>query len=243
MWTITRKEISSFFTNIGGFIVIGLFLLVIGLLLFFFPDLSILSSNYASLDSLFLIAPAIFTFLIPAITMRTFSEEYQTGTIELLTTKPLTEFAIVSGKFIAGVTIVLLALLPTLIYFYSVYQLGSPKGNLDIGGTIGSYIGLVLLSATFVSIGLFASTLTNSQVVAFILGAFLCFVVQWFFYLFSKLPVFTGNLDYVIQKLGADFHYNRISKGLIDSRDVIYFASVIFLFLTLAQYSIQKRKI
>lgn len=242
MWTITRKEFTSFFTNVGGFIVIGLFLLVLGLLLFFFPDLSILSSNYASLDSLFFIAPAIFTFLIPAITMRFFAEEYQTGTIELLTTKPISDFSIVFGKFLAGFLIVIISLLPTLIYFYSIYQLGSPKGNLDIGGTIGSYIGLVLLSGSFVAIGLFASTLTTNQVVAFMLGAFLCFVVEWFFYLFSKLPVFTGNIDYLIQKFGADFHYNRISKGLIDSRDVLYFLSVIILFLVLAQFSIQKKK-
>lgn len=242
MWTITKKEIISFFTNLGGFIVLGLFLLVLGLVLFFFPDFSIISSNYASLESMFFIAPAIFTFLIPAITMRSFAEENQTGTIELLTTKPITDLNIILGKFLAGFFIVCIALLPTLIYFFTVYQLGSPKGNLDIGGTLGSYIGLLFLSAAYVSIGLFASTLTNNQVVAFMIGAFICFGIHWFFYFVSKLPVFTGTVDYTIQKFGADFHYERMSKGLIDSRDVIYFLTVIIFFLILSQFSLQRHK-
>ena len=242
MFEITLKEVRAFFSSQGGYIVIGLFLLMLGLVMFFFPDFSILSSNYASLDSLFFIAPAIFTFLIPAITMRTFAEEQQTGTIELLSTRPLTNRQLILGKFLASFIIVCIALLPTAIYFITVYQLGSPKGNLDIGGTTGSYIGMLFLSAVYVSIGLFASTLTNNQVVAFIIGTFLCFTVHWFFYFFSKLPVFTGTFDYIIQKFGADFHYARMSKGLIDTRDVIYFLSVIIFFLLAANYSLQKRK-
>jgi len=242
MLEITFKEIRSFFSSQGGYIVLGLFLLMLGMVLFFFPDFSIISSNYASLESLFFIAPAIFTFLIPAITMRTFAEEQQAGTIELLSTRPLTKWQLVLGKFFASFIIVCIALLPTLIYFLTVYKLGSPIGNMDIGGTIGSYIGMLFLCAVYVSIGLFASTLTNNQVVAFIIGTFFCFIVQWFFYFFSKLPVFTGTIDYIIQKFGADFHYSRMSKGLIDSRDVIYFLSMITFFLFLANYSLQKRK-
>lgn len=242
MWTIAYKEIGTYFSSIAGFVVTGIFLLVMSLMLFFFPDVSILSNNYANLNGLFYIAPNIFTFLIPAITMRLFAEERQSGTIELLATKPITDLAIILGKYLAGFFLVLLSLLPTLLYFFTVYQLGSPKGNLDIGGTIGSYIGLLFLSGCFLAIGLFSSSLTNNQIVAFIIGAFLCFVCHWLFFYISKVPVFVGSWDYTIQKFGIDFHYERMSKGVVDLRDVVYFLSVIVLFIALTHFSLQKRK-
>lgn len=242
MWTIALKETASYFSSIAGFIVTGVFLLVVSLMLFFFPDLSILSSNYANINGLFYLAPTIFTFLIPAVTMRFFAEENQTGTIELLATKPIPDIQIILGKYLAGIILILLALLPTLLYVYTVWQLGSPKGNLDMGGTIGSYVGLFFLAASFASIGVFASSLTSNQVVSFILGAFLCFFCHWFFYYVSKIPMFVGKLDYFIQKFGIDYHYIRMSKGVIDIRDVVYFLSVITLFITLTHFNLQRRK-
>ncbi len=242
MWTIAFKETSTFFSSLAGFIISGVFLLLMGLMLFFFPDTSILSSNYATMDGLFYLAPTIFTFVIPAITMRFFAEEIQSGTIELLATKPISDLKIILGKFLAGLFLIGLCLLPTLIYYYTVYQLGSPKGNLDSGGIMGSYVGLVFLSACFLAIGIFSSALSSNQVVAFIIGAFLCFLCQWFFLYVSKLPVFVGSLDYFIQKIGMDYHYGRMSKGVIDLIDVIYFLSVITFFIGFTHFVLQKRK-
>jgi len=242
MWTIALKETSSFFSSLAGFIISGIFLLVMGLMLFFFPDTSILSSNYANLDGLFYLAPTIFTFVIPAITMRFFAEELQSGTIELLATKPISDLKIILGKFLAGLFLIILCLLPTLIYYFTVYKLGSPEGNLDSGGIMGSYVGLLFLSACFLSIGIFASSLTSNQVVAFIIGAFLCFLCHWFFLYISKLPVFVGKIDYLIQKVGIDYHYTRMSKGVIDMKDVVFFLSVITFFITLTHFVLQRRK-
>ncbi|MEO5583203.1 MAG: gliding motility-associated ABC transporter permease subunit GldF [Saprospiraceae bacterium] len=242
MWTIAFKETASFFSSLAGFIISGIFLLVMGLMLFFFPDTSILSSNYSNLDGLFYLAPTIFTFVIPAITMRSFAEELHSGTIELLATKPISDLKIIAGKFLAGLFLVILCLLPTIVYYITVYKLGSPVGNLDTGGIMGSYVGLLFLCACFLSIGIFASSLTNNQVIAFILGAFLCFLCHWFFFYISKLPVFVGKLDYIIQKIGIDFHYERMSKGVIDIKDVIYFLSVITLFGALTHFVLKRRK-
>lgn len=242
MWSIYKKEISSFFSSLIGYIVIGIFLLVLGLVLWVFPDTSLLNYNYATLDQLFDISPMIFLFLIPAVTMRTFSEELQAGTMELLNTKPITDFQIILGKFLASWTLVLFALLPTLLYYFTVYQLGFPKGNLDSGAIAGSYIGLLFLSGVFVAIGVFASSLTNNQIVAFITATFLCFLVFWGFFFFSKLPVFVGKTDDLVQMLGIDYHYASISRGVIDTRDLLYFFSVIGLFLLLTQTSLERRK-
>lgn len=242
MWSIYKKELSTFFSSLIGYIVIGVFLINMGLFMWVFADYSILNYNYASLDQLFSIAPMIFMFLIPAITMRSFAEENQTGTIELLTTKPVRDSEIILGKYLACLTLVIFAILPTLIYYYSVYQLGSPKGNLDSGAIMGSYIGLVFLGACFVAIGLFASSLSNNQIVAFILATFLCFFFHWAFYFLSKLPIFVGRLDDIIQKTGIDYHYNSISRGVIDTRDLIYFISVIALFIFLTQTVLLRRK-
>ncbi len=242
MLSIFYKEVNAIFSSLIGYIVIGVFLILMGLVMWVFPDYSILNYSYATLDQLFGIAPFIFLFLIPAITMRSFAEEQQTGTIELLATRPITEMSIILGKYFACLILVLFALLPTLLYYYSVHQLGSPVGNLDSGAIMGSYFGLILLAATFVAIGIFASSLTNNQIVSFVLAVFLCFFVQWGFYFISSLPIFVGKVDDIVQMIGIDYHYNSISRGLIDSRDVIYFLSVIVLFLIFTKTSLERRK-
>ncbi len=242
MLTIFRKEINAFLSSLIGYIVIGVFLVVLGLVLFVFPDTSILAYNYATLGPLFEMAPVIFLFLIPAVTMRSLAEENQAGTIELLATRPLSDLEIVLGKFLACLLLVVFALLPTLLYYYTVYQLGYPKGNLDSGAILGSYIGLFLLAAAFVAIGIFASALTRNQITAFILATFLCFFLYYGFFYLSKLPVFVGRVDDIIQMFGIDYHYNSISRGLIDSRDVLYFFSVIALFVMLTVLALESRK-
>jgi len=242
MLSIFFKEINSFFSSLIGYITIGTFLAILGLMMWVFPDTNLLDYNYATLDQLFDLGPLIFMFLIPAITMRSFSEEQQSGTIELLATKPITDSQIVSGKFFASWMLVGFAILPTLLYYYTLHQLGSPVGNLDSGATAGSYIGLMLLGGSFVAIGIFCSSLTNNQIVAFIGATFLCFIFYYGFYFFSKLPIFVGKVDNVVQMLGIDYHYTSISRGVIDSRDVLYFLSLIIAFLVLTVTSIGRRK-
>jgi ABC-2 type transport system permease protein len=242
MISIFQKEINTFFSSLIGYIVVAVFLILTGLLLWVFPDTSLLEQNFATLDQLFDLAPMIFMFLIPAVTMRTFSEEHQTGTIEFLTTKPLRDWEIIGGKYLACVLLVAFALLPTLIYYATMHQLGSPKGNLDSGAIAGSYIGLLLLGAVFVAIGLFASSVTNNQIIAFLLAALLCFFVHWGFDFVSRLPIFIGNGDDIVQMLGVDYHYRSISRGIIDSADVVYYGSVIALFLLLTRFVLEKRK-
>lgn len=236
------KEIRSFFSSMIAYVVIGVFLAFLGLILWVFPDTSILDNNYAQLDPLFAVAPLIFMFLIPALTMRSFAEEYNTGTIELLYTKPVSDAKLVLSKYCAYCTIVFLALLPTLIYYYSIYQLGAPKGNLDSGAIMGSYIGLFLLAAVFVAIGICASSLTRNQITAFVIGAFLCFFFTWFFDFVSGLSVFYGSIDDIVERLGINFHYSSMSKGVIDSRDVVYFISVSTYFLILTHFIIKSKR-
>ena len=242
MWAVFTKEIAAFFSSLIGYLTIGVLLVILGLVMWVFPDSSILNFQYATMDQLFSVAPLIFMFLVPAITMRSFSEEIQSGTIEMLMTKPLKDIEIVLGKFLAAVVLLLIALVPTLIYYYSIYQLGSPIGNIDSGQIFGSYIGLGLLGAAFISIGIFASSLSRNQIVAFILASFLCFFFYWAFYYLSRLPVFIGKSDAFIQKLGIDFHYQSISRGVLDTRDLIYFLSVCALFVTFTLISIARRK-
>ncbi len=242
MFTLFLKEINTFFSSLIGYIVIGVFLGILGLIMFVFPDTSLLNYNYATLDQLFDIAPMVFVFLIPAVTMRSFAEENQTGTIELLATRPLSDLQIVLGKFFACLALVVFALLPTLLYYYTVYQLGSPRGNLDAGAIMGSYLGLIFLAGTFVAIGTFASSLANNQIVGFILATFLCFIFHWGFYFFSKLPIFVGRGDDVVQMIGIDYHYMSISRGVIDSRDLIYFLSVTGVFIAMTVVSLERRK-
>lgn len=242
MLTIFLKEINNFFSSLIGYIVVGVFLGILGLIMFVFPDTSLLNYNYATLDQLFDIAPMVFVFLIPAVTMRSFAEENQTGTIELLATRPLSDLQIVLGKYFASLALVVFALLPTVLYYITVYQLGSPKGNLDSGAIMGSYIGLIFLAATFVAIGIFASSLTNNQIVGFILATFLCFLFYWAFLFISTLPVFVGRVDDIVQMIGIDYHYTSISRGVIDSRDVIYFVSLISVFIAMTVTSLERRK-
>jgi ABC-2 type transport system permease protein len=242
MLPIFFKEINSFFSSLIGYIVIGTFLVLMGLLLWVFPEFSILDNNYATLDTLFAVAPMVFTFLIPAVTMRTFAEEKQNGTIELLVTRPISDWQIVSGKFLACFVLVAIAVLPTVLYYFSVYQLGAPVGNIDSGGTIGSYIGLLFLAGAFVAIGVFASSLTNNQIVAFVLATFLSFFVYLAFGLLSRLPIFFGKTDDVVQSLGIEYHYNSISRGSLDTRDVVYFISLITFFLAATVLSLGRRK-
>lgn len=241
MWQILKKEVNGFFDSLIAYVVIGVFLTGIGLLLWVFPETSILNYGYADMYTFFSLTPYVFLFLIPAITMRSFAEEKKGGTMELLLTQPVTDLQLILGKFLAGWLIVLLALLPTLIYCFSVYQLGSPVGNLDAAGIAGSYIGLILLGGVFTAIGIFASSITENQVIAFILAVFLCFI---FFTGFSSVAAIDiwGNSAYQIEQLGILHHYNAMSRGLIDSRNLIYFISVIILMLLLTHLVLNSRK-
>lgn len=240
MWMICTKEWRQFFSSLTGYIALVAFLLLNGLLLFVFPDTSLLDFGYTSLNGFFDIAPWILLFLIPTITMRSLADEYKGGTFELLKTMPLTPAQIVWGKFFGSLLIVLLALIPTIIYAISLQALSS-VGGLDIGSTIGSYIGLLMLGAVFTSVGICTSSFTNNTVVAFIGGAFLCFLLYTGFEAISKLPVFASGIDYYIEMLGIKFHYSSISKGVIDVRDILYFIGVIFIFLLITQRNVAKR--
>ncbi len=237
---ICTKEWRQFFSSLTGYIALVVFLLLNGLLLFVFPDTSLLDFGYASLNGFFDVAPWILLFLIPTITMRSIADEYKSGTFELLKTMPLSPAQIVWGKFFGALLIVLLALIPTITYAISIQAL-SAVGGLDVGSTIGSYTGLLMLGAVFTSVGICTSSFTNNTVVAFIGGAFLCFLLYTGFEAVSKLPVFASGMDYYIEMLGIKFHYNSISKGVIDVRDIIYFLGVIFIFLLITQRNVAKR--
>jgi len=242
MFTLFRKEINGFLNSLIGYIVIIVFLLIIGLFLWVLPvDSNILDFGYASMDGLFIIAPFVFLFLIPAITMRSFADEKRSGTIELLMTQPLTDLQVILAKYFAGLVLVIFSLIPTLVYFFSVYHLGLPPGNLDIGSMWGSYIGLVFLSAVFVSIGIFSSSVSDNQIVSFIIAIFL----SAFFYMgFELIYIFivSGKIGLMVQSLGINVHYSSISRGVIDSRDLIYFLSITSLFLLLTKLSLESRK-
>jgi len=218
------------------------FLLTNSLFLWVFnSDFNILNFGYASIDGLFVLAPWVFLFLIPAITMRSFADEKKSGTIELLLTKPLSDLQIIFAKYFAGLLLVVLSLLPTLIYFITVYWLGFPIGNIDTGATWGSYIGLILLGSAFVAIGLFCSAITDKQVLAFVLSVFICLFLYIGFEMLYSLELF-GKIDLFIQRIGMNAHYISLSRGVVDTRDVIYFLSVIALFILLTKIMIEKRK-
>ena len=242
MFTLLKKEIRSFLSSLIGYIVITVFLMINGLFLWVFQgEFNVLGYGYASLEGLFMIAPFVFLFLIPAITMRSFAEERRTGTIELILTRPLTDLQIVLAKYFAGFILVIFSLLPTLIYFFSVYQLGFPKGNIDIGGMWGSYTGLLFLGASFVAIGIFASSLTDNQIISFIISVLLCGFLYIGFEFIYSLELF-GKVDLFIKSLGINAHYLSMSRGVIDTRDVIYFLSIIVLFILLSKNSLERRK-
>ena len=241
MWVIFGKEIKGFFSSLTGYVVMIVFLTMNSLFMWVFPgQMNVLETGYATLESLFSIAPWAFLFLVPAITMRMIAEEKRTGTLELLYTRPVTELQIVLAKFLASWSLVLLSLLPTLVFFWSVYKLGSPPGNIDIGGTWGSYIGLFFLGGIYAAIGIFASAVTDNQIVAFILAVLLSLLMYLGFDLAAGLAG-TGKVSLLISGFGIDSHYNSISRGVLDSRDLLYFLGVIALFIMSTRLVLQRK--
>ncbi|AEE20889.1 ABC-2 type transport system permease protein [Dokdonia sp. Hel_I_63] len=241
MFAILKKEISSFFSSAIGYLVIGLFLVVTGLFLWVFQGpFNITETGFADLAPFFQIAPWIFIFLIPAITMRSFSEEQKVGTLELLLTKPISKLQLTLGKFLGAFALIILAIIPTLIYVIAIYQLGNPVGNLDVGVTIGSYIGLMLLAATFTAIGIFASSLTDNQIIAFIIAVFLSFFL---YFGLAGIAAFstTSSVRDFINLMGLQSHYTSISRGVVDTRDLIYFISVTAFFIIITMMRLHKR--
>ena len=239
MLTILQKEFNAFLNSPVAYVVLGVFLIATGLFVWVFPDSSVLDYGYADLQTLFSLAPWIFLFLIPAITMRTFAEEKKAGTIELLLTRPLTDGQIIGGKYLACFLLALLALIPTLLYYFSVYKLGSPEGNIDSAATVGSYLGLALLAAVFAAIGILASALTRDQVIAFLVAVVGCFLIYSGFD--SLASVLQGSSAYYVSQLGIAAHYRDLSKGLIDSRDLVYFFSVVAVALVATRLALRSR--
>ena len=231
MFSLYIKELKAFLSSIIGYIFIGVFLIVAGLFIWVFPNVNnVVESGLADLQGLFNLSQFLFLFLVPAITMRSFAEEKRTGTMDFLLTLPLTDMQIVWAKFLACLTLLVIALLPTLVYVVTVYWIGNPVG-----------LGLLFLGASFIAIGLFSSSLTNNQIVAFIIAALFCFVLTFgfaFIYSFDAL----GNFGYYLKTLGIEHHYASISQGVIDTRDVIYFGSVIFIFLYATRLVLLSRK-
>lgn len=242
MFSLFRKEVSTFFCSLTGYLVIAVFLLACGLFLWVVPgELNILYSGYASLEPLFAIAPWIYLFLVPAVTMRLVAEERRSGTLELLLIRPVSVLQIVLAKYLAGLVLVLLTIAPTIVYVFIVWQLGSPVGNLDLGGTIGSYLGLIALAAIYAAIGIFASSLTDSQIVAFVIAMVLCFVFYAGFDSMAQIPALAPAAS-IIEPVGIEYHYASISRGVVDSRDVVYFVTVAALFVALTCMAVRQRK-
>lgn len=242
MKALYLKEIRSFLSSIIGYVFIGIFLVLNSLFLWVFTyETNILNGGIADLRVFFGISPIILIILIPAITMRSFSEEKRTGTIELLFTKPISDFTIILAKYLAGVTLVLISILPTIIYYFTIYSLGDPFGNVDGGATFTSYIGLLLVGACLVAVGIFASSITTSQIVAFTISVFFC----WFLFLgLDMLAVYSqfGGLDLVFRNFGMMEHYESIQRGVIDTRDILYFLSFIVVFLMSTNLVLRSRK-
>lgn len=229
MISLFLKEINAFFGSLTGYLVLALFLIALGLIVWVFPESSVLEYGFADLEALFSYTPFVFTFLIPALSMRMIAEERKTGTWELLRTSPLSLVQIIIAKYLALVTLVFLAVLPTLLYAYSIFQLGDPVGNLDLAGFFGSWIGLLMIGATFATVGLFASSLTSQQVVAFVLGVFFCFVLYFGFTALSEMM--TGEIAYITEELSLSYHYISLSRGVINSGDIYFLVGMIWVFL------------
>ena len=237
MTAIIKKEINSFFAGPMGYLVIGLFLVVNGLFLWVFSgEFNIFDAGFADLSAFFQLAPWVLLFLIPAITMRAFSDEIKQGTLELLLTKPLSLTNIVGGKYLGALILIIVALLPTLLYIFTISSLGNPEGNWDLGSTVGSYIGLLFLCASYTSIGIFSSSLSENQIVAFLIAVLLCFAL---YYGFENLALLNSSLPF--EKLGMKAHFDSISRGVLDTRDLIYFISVSLLFLAFTVFKLRKR--
>lgn len=230
MWSIFKKEINTFLNSLIAYLVMAVFLVTMGLLVWVFPDTSIFEYGYADLGIFFNLAPYVFMFLIPAITMRALAEESKTGTLELLLTKPINELRLLLGKYLAGITLVIVTLIPTLVYYFSLSYISNPAGNIDTAGIMGAYVGLIFLASAYTAIGIFASSLSENQIVAFIIAVFISFI---FFMGFSSVAdlAFVSEWGVQIEKIGMLAHYDALGKGVIDLRDVIYFISVTAAFL------------
>ena len=241
MWGIYAKEIRGFFSSLTGYVVMIVFLTMNSLFMWVFPgQMNVLETGYATLESLFAIAPWAFLFLVPAITMKMIAEEKRMGTLELLYSRPVTELQIVIAKFLASWSLVLLSLIPTLVFFWSVYRIGSPPGNIDMGGTWGSYIGLFFLGGIYAAIGIFASALTDNQIIAFITAVILAFMMYLGFDFLGGLAG-SGKINLLVSRFGIDHHYNSISRGVLDSRDLLYFLGVITLFILSTRLVLQRK--
>lgn len=241
MFRILNKEFSSYLNSLIAYIVISVFLTGIGLLVWVFPETNVLDYGFADMETLFSLSPYVFLFLIPAVTMRLFAEEKKSGTLELLFTQPLTDLQIILGKYLAGYAIVILALIPTAVYYYSIYQLGQPQGNIDSAAVIGSYVGLALLGGVFTAVGIFASSITENQIVSFIVAVFLCFIMYSGFGSLAAIDVWGSNA-LLLEQMGLFYHYNALGKGLIDARNVVYLFSVIVVMLMFTNLVIGSRK-
>jgi ABC-2 type transport system permease protein len=239
MLAILKKEINTFFASPIGYLVIAVFLLLNGLFLWLFKgDFNVLDNGFADLSTFFLLAPWILIFLVPAVTMRSFADEKKQGTLELLLTKPISHLNIVLGKYLGSFVLIIIALIPTLLYVYTISKLGNPEGNLDIGSVMGSYFGLLFLVAAYTAIGVFASSLSDNQIVAFIVAVFICFFFYFGFEGLSNYNIF-GDALY-IESLGMESHFNSMSRGVLDTRDIIYFLSVTALFIVLTNLNIKR---
>lgn len=242
MVSLYIKEIKSFFNSLTGYLVIIAFLLINSLFMWVFDtSMNLLEGGYASLDTLFIMAPWVFLMLIPAVTMRSFSEEKRTGTLDLLLIRPLTEIQIITAKYLAALTLIILALLPTLVYYLSVVSLGNPVGNIDKGGTWGSYIGLLMLACSYAAIGIFCSSLTDNLVVSFLLAAFLCLFICYGFEQVGSL-ISMGEAGKLILSLGITEHYKSMSRGVVDTRDVVYFVALTLIFILMTRNRLESHK-
>ena len=240
MKALLLREIKSFFGSPIGYLVIAIFLLLNGLFLWVFEgEFNILNSGFADLGPFFKLAPWILIFLIPAVTMRSFSDEKKQGTLELLFTKPLSNWDIVNGKFFGAFILIVLAIVPTVMYVCTISYFGNPQGNIDLGSTLGSYFGLLFLIGAYTAIGIFTSTLSDNQIVAFIIAVFCCF---FFYFGFDGIASFLGNYSAMFAALGMDFHFKSMSRGVLDTRDIVYFVSVTFLFLSATVYQLKSLK-
>ena len=241
MLAIIKKEFYHFIHSLIAYLVIMVFLTFIGLYTWVFPETNVLDYGFSELDSLFSFGPIAFLFLIPAITMRSFAEEKKDGTLELLLTQPITDWDLIIGKYLAGLLLVVFALVPTVIYYYSVYRLGNPAGNIDSAAVFSSYIGLLLVGAVFVSVGIFSSLLSGNQIVSFIVSLILCYVLYDGVHRLAMLP-FMNGVSYIVDMLSLDYHYRALSKGVADLRNIMYCVSVIVVMLSLSKLKLGSRQ-
>lgn len=239
MFAVCKKELRQFFSSLTGYLAIIIFLLLSSLFLFVFPDTNLFDYGYATLDTFFELAPWILLLLIPAITMRSFADEFKAGTYEILVTRPLSKWQIIGGKYLASLIIVAIALLPTSMYVFTIKSLST--GGIDSGGIAGAYIGLFFLSAAFTAIGICCSSFTSNAVVAFLSSVFVCFILNNGFTAISGIPALQGGWDYFVEMIGINFHYRSLSRGAVDTRDMIYFLSIIALFLFLTRKKLLNR--